>query len=68
MCFDNLKRLCHIRGQLRKVVWIDKSDVILISIRDFQGEVADVIHKYTTYEVIALINKGEIPEHGEIVC
>ena len=67
MCFDNLKRLCHIRGQLRKVVWIDKSDVILISIRDFQGEVADVIHKYTTYEVIALINKGEIPEHGEIL-
>merc|ERR1719225_1792407 len=25
MCFDGVKRLCHIRGKLRKKVWINQS-------------------------------------------
>merc|ERR1712071_333087 len=24
MCFDGIKRLCHIRGKLRKKVWINQ--------------------------------------------
>ena len=31
MCFDGQKRLCHIRGKLRKKVWINQSDIILVS-------------------------------------
>merc|ERR1711970_532703 len=31
MCFDGNKRLCHIRGKLRKKVWINNSDIILAS-------------------------------------
>jgi initiation factor 1A len=31
MCFDGVKRLCHIRGKLRKKVWINQSDIILVS-------------------------------------
>lgn len=64
MCFDNVKRLCHIRGKLRKKVWINTSDIILIGLRDFQDEKADVILKYTPDEARALKNKGCIPEHG----
>jgi translation initiation factor 1A len=64
MCFDNVKRLCHIRGKLRKKVWINTSDIILIGLRDFQDEKADVILKYTPDEARTLKNKGEIPEHG----
>jgi len=30
MCFDGVKRLCHIRGKLRKKVWINQSDIILV--------------------------------------
>ena len=30
MCFDGQKRLCHIRGKLRKKVWINQSDIILV--------------------------------------
>uniref|UniRef100_A0A8C1C3X3 Eukaryotic translation initiation factor 4C n=1 Tax=Cyprinus carpio carpio TaxID=630221 RepID=A0A8C1C3X3_CYPCA len=36
MCFDGVKRLCHIRGKLRKKVWINTSDIILIGLRDYQ--------------------------------
>ncbi|XP_046320193.1 eukaryotic translation initiation factor 1A, X-chromosomal isoform X2 [Marmota monax] len=36
MCFDGIKRLCHIRGKLRKKVWINSSDIILVGLRDYQ--------------------------------
>ena len=36
MCFDGVKRLCHIRGKLRKKVWINHSDIVLLGLRDYQ--------------------------------
>merc|ERR1719516_654359 len=42
MCFDGVKRLCHIRGKLRKKVWINQSDIILVGLRDYQDAKADV--------------------------
>ena len=36
MCFDGVKRLCHIRGKLRKKVWINQSDIVLLGLRDYQ--------------------------------
>ena len=66
MCFDNQKRLCHIRGKLRKKVWINTTDIILIGLRDFQDEKADVILKYTADEARQLKSRGEIPENGEL--
>lgn len=67
MCLkDNNKRLCHIRGKLRKKVWINTTDVILIGLRDFQDEKADVILKYTPDEARLLKTRGEIPEHVNI--
>merc|ERR1719193_2659675 len=38
MCFDGTKRLCHIRGKMRKKVWVNLGDICLISLRDFQDE------------------------------
>lgn len=67
MCFDGVKRLCHIRGKLRKKVWINTSDIILIGLRDFQDEKADVILKYTADEARQLKSKGEIPENVNIM-
>jgi len=48
-CFDTAggkKRLCHIRGKLRKKQWINQGDVILVGLRDYQDDKADVIMKY----------------------
>jgi translation initiation factor 1A len=67
MCFDGVKRLCHIRGKLRKKVWINTSDIILIGLRDFQDEKADVILKYTADEARQLKSRGEIPENGKLI-
>ena len=33
---DNKIRLCHIRGSIRKDMWINVGDIVLISIRDEQ--------------------------------
>merc|ERR1719350_1442897 len=51
MCFDGVKRLCHIRGNLRKKVWINQSDIILVGLRDYQDAKPEVIGR-----------RGEEPE------
>jgi translation initiation factor 1A len=42
-CFDGTRRLGHIRGKLRKKVWINQGDIILLSLRDYQDEKGDVM-------------------------
>ncbi len=44
-CMDGVKRLCHIRGKMRKKVWVNAGDVVLVGLRDYQDEKADVILK-----------------------
>lgn len=66
MCFDGVKRLCHIRGKLRKKVWINQGDIILIGLRDYQDAKADVILKYTADEARNLKTYGEFPETGNL--
>ena len=69
-CFDGVNRLCHIRGKLRKRVWIGvvrhschswvsapsnmfvpmmpcpQGDIVLLGLREFQDQKADIILKY----------------------
>lgn len=66
MCFDGVKRLCHIRGKLRKKVWINQGDIILVGLRDYQDAKADVIFKYTPDEARNLKAYGEFPESVRI--
>jgi translation initiation factor 1A len=65
-CFDGEKRLAHIRGKLRKKVWINQGDIILLSLRDFQDAKGDVILKYTADEARNLKAYGELPETAKI--
>ena len=60
-CFDGVSRLCQIRGQMRKRVWINVGDIILVSLREFQDSKADVIGKYTPDEARSLKAYGELP-------
>jgi len=66
MCFDGTKRLCHIRGKLRKKVWINTTDIILLGLREFQDGRADVILKYTADEARNLKSYGEFPDSVKI--
>ena len=61
-CIDGVKRLCHIRGKMRKKVWVNTSDIVLLGLRDFQDEKADVILKYTAEEARSLKAYGELPD------
>ncbi|KAI9228996.1 MAG: eukaryotic translation initiation factor 1A [Piptocephalis tieghemiana] len=65
-CFDGEKRLGHIRGKLRKKVWINQGDIILLSLREFQDDKADVILKYSADEARSLKAYGELPENAKI--
>merc|ERR1712000_455545 len=66
MCFDGSKRLANIRGKMRKKVWINQGDIILLSLRDFQDNKGDAILKYTADEARTLKSYGELPEHAKI--
>ena len=52
-----------IRGAMRKKVYINPNDVIIVSVRDFEPDKVDVIHKYTNDEVRELIKLKEIPSN-----
>uniref|UniRef100_A0A7S3BRY8 Eukaryotic translation initiation factor 4C n=1 Tax=Haptolina ericina TaxID=156174 RepID=A0A7S3BRY8_9EUKA len=65
-CFDGVNRLCHIRGKLRKRVWIGVGDIILLGLREFQDQKADIILKYDGDEARSLKAYGELPETVQI--
>jgi translation initiation factor 1A len=61
-CIDGVTRICHIRGTLtKKKVWIKLSDLVLVSLRDFEDAKGDVIHLYSMKEVARLKVEEEIP-------
>ncbi|KAL2269491.1 hypothetical protein VTJ83DRAFT_1675 [Remersonia thermophila] len=65
-CFDGTKRLGLIRGKLRKKIWINNGDIILVSLRDYQDNKADVILKYSADEARSLKAYGELPDNAKI--
>lgn len=65
-CFDGIKRMGHIRGKLRKKVWMGQGDIILVSLRDFQDDQCDVVHKYNSDEARTLKSVGELPDNAKI--
>ena len=62
-CFDGVNRLCHIRGKLRKRVWIGVGDIVLLGLREFQDQKADIILKYDGDEARSLKSYGELPDN-----
>jgi translation initiation factor 1A len=60
-CFDGIKRLCHIRGKMKKKIWINIGDIVLVGLRDFQDKKGDIILKYNAYEARNLKAYGELP-------
>ena len=65
-CFDNQARTGLIRGTMRRRVWINTGDIVLVGLREFQPDKADVIHKYTTDEARSLQAYGELPANAKI--
>ncbi len=53
----------NIRGKLRNKVYINSGDYILMSKRDWNDDVFDILHKYSHNEVNQLKISGEIEEN-----
>jgi len=65
-CFDNIKRTCIIRGNMRHRLWIQQGDVILIEKREYQDKIGDVVHKFNIKETVELKKQGLIPQSVQI--
>jgi translation initiation factor 1A len=65
-CFDGTTRLAHVRGKFRKKVWINKDDIILVGLRDYEDGKADVIHKYSSDEARQLKALKQLPERVNV--
>jgi len=59
-CSDGKTRLAHIRGKMRKKVWINMGDIILVSLRDFQNDKCDVVLKYSPEDATFLRKSGQL--------
>ena len=62
-CLDNKKRRCKVRKKRMKV---KVNDTVIISLREFDDNNADIIYKYEDDEVRVLQKKGIIPENVSV--
>jgi translation initiation factor 1A len=64
---DNIQRHATICGRMYKKVWINKDDIVLVSIREYQDDKCDIIFKYTPDEFKLLKKYGEIVENSNTI-
>lgn len=64
---DKTERLGTIRGSMYKKVWINKDDLVLVSLREYQDDKCDIIFKYTPDEAKVLKKHNEIPKDLEVI-
>lgn len=56
-CNDNTVRICKVRGSMRKRVWINVGDLVIVSLRNFENEDDK---KYMTADEKRQIDRGDI--------
>jgi translation initiation factor 1A len=55
---DGKEYICRIAGSLHQ--WVNKEDIVLIGLRDFEKDKADIVWRYNPEESRKLIKAGEI--------
>jgi len=59
VCQDGHKRMCRIRGKMKKRNWVREGDVVLVSPWDFEyEEKGDIIFRYTRNQAYWLRENG----------
>ena len=61
-CNEGRTRLGIIRGNMIKRTWITLNDLVLVTLREYQDDKADIIHKYSADEEKSLRQYGEIDQ------
>ena len=65
-CYDGLERTGRICGKMRNRVWIQVSDLVLVSIRGFDDDKCDIIHRYAPSEAQDLKSRGSLPKSAKV--
>ena len=67
-CDGGVIRLGIIRGKMRKRVWVNRSDLVLIcKWEDMTDDTkCSIIHKYSEDEARRLLKEGELPENFKL--
>ena len=67
-CFDGKTRLGILAGNMRKRVWVNNNDIVLISRWEFStdSEKCSIVHKYDDDEVKKLKRDGEFPDNIQL--
>jgi len=59
-CEDKVERIGIIRGNMRKRTFVSIGDIVIMSMRSFQDNKADITNVYNSDEVMNLLQYGEI--------
>ena len=62
MCFDGVERKAVLCGAMRKRKFVNANDIVLVSVRDFQDEVCDIIDSYDETQARKMKSKGIFPD------
>ena len=67
-CFDGKERLGVIAGRMRKRVWVNRLDLVLIEPWTFQNEAnkCSILHKYEDNEKSKLLKGGHLPKEFKL--
>lgn len=67
-CFDGKERLGVVAGSLRKKLWINNDDIVIVSLWEFttNSDKCSIVHKYELDQVKKLIQENEIPEMNDL--
>jgi translation initiation factor 1A len=68
-CFTsdgNIPRRAHIRGNMRKRIWMAVGDIVLVSVRDYQETTCDIMLKYSSDEARILRSRNQLPDNIDI--
>ncbi|MDY6779382.1 MAG: translation initiation factor eIF-1A [Halobacteria archaeon] len=59
-CMDGETRIARIPGKMKKRIWINEDDVVIVEPWDWQDEKADVKWRYTNQQADQLRREGHI--------
>lgn len=62
ICWDKKERLGVLRGKMRKRQWVNRSELVLVSLREFQDDKCEIIQKYTLDQANILKDNNLISE------
>ena len=62
LCFDGKKRMAIMCGKMRKRVFVNAHEIVLVSLREWQDSKCDIIDKYSASDVQKLKQKNLIPK------